>query len=92
MEEIVKLSEIRDAICFAIGLGACGEVEQMSDENLLKCHFKEDFDLDSMDIVEITLCIENAHEVDIPNSEIEYVLSKGTVRAMYERYNELLGQ
>ena len=61
--------------------------DKMSDEAFAKCNFAEDFGMDSMDIVEITMILEKRCAISISDSSTDYVIGHNTVQAMLDKYN-----
>ena len=66
-------------------------VAEMSDEELLAANFKDDFGMDSLDVIEMTLEMERDHAINIPDSAYEKMKHRGeTFEALLNAYNECI--
>lgn len=67
------------------------DVERMSDEAFLECQLEEDLGLDSMDVVELTVNLENNCDICLPcNIEHDIERNGNTVQICLNTCNNLL--
>jgi len=65
------------------------KAQSMPDEEFCKMNFRDDFDMDSLDIIELTLCLDRNNGVCIPEKAVsEFSRRGGTVQAMLDAYNQ----
>lgn len=73
----LTLVDIRRAIGDLCDSELSEDVRKMSDEELLKCELEEDLGLDSMDIVDFTLNLENNCNICLPYDIVEDIRCDG---------------
>ena len=50
---------------------------ELDEEVTMKSNFKDDLDMDSLDIVELILACEEEFDIEIPNTEFEKLVTIG---------------
>ena len=87
----LTLVDIRRAIDDLRDSELSEDVRKMSDEAFLKCELEEDLGLDSMDIVDFTLNLENNCNICLPHHIVEDIKRDGqTVEKCLNVCNALL--
>ncbi|MBQ9270820.1 MAG: hypothetical protein IJ218_00950 [Alphaproteobacteria bacterium] len=86
----LTLNDIRKAIYELGETEINDDISRMDDETFAKCNFKEEFGLDSLGVMEVTINLERNCDVNIPSSASEYAIFHNTIQAMLDRYNQSL--
>lgn len=89
MKQVLSLENIRNAIKETQYPSVWQKVEKMTDERFQKASFSCDFQMDSLDVIEMTMFLERDLNVSIPDEAITiYSRKGGTVQAMIDAFNE----
>ena len=91
--EKVKLTvqDVRNAVNYMHDAELSEIVSEYSDDKLAEANLMSDLQMDSLDIIEMTLEIEQARSVCIPDEAYEKIrYSGGSVQAMLDIYNEFI--
>ena len=87
----LTVQDVRTAIANMHDEELSSMIDEMSDEELLAANFKDDFGMDSLDVIEMTLEMERDNALHIPDSAYEKMDSKGgTIKDLLDAYNECI--
>jgi len=92
MKEIT-ISDVRAAIDAMNDEELSKEIAGLSDEALLDMSFRDDFDMDSLEVIEVAMELERKKQISIPDeSVVNFNENGGTVKAMIEEINRVIGE
>ena len=91
MKKELTLADIRKALKETQYPSVWEKTDVMSDEKLRKSRFYTDFSMDSLDVIELTMCLERDLGASLPDNALSTFSHKGgTVQAMIEAFNDNL--
>lgn len=87
----LTIQDVRDAINDMNDAELSEFVSELPDDKLAEANLMTDLQMDSLDIIEMTLEIEQARSVSIPDEAYEKIRnSGGSVQDMLDIYNEVI--
>ncbi len=93
MKKKITLSDLRQAFIELNDSEVIEDTEKMSDEALLDCNFREDLQMDSLDVLELMLIVEKNCSISVPDDSYErFERNGGTVRAALEEINSVINR
>ena len=85
-EKKIDLQLLRSCIKQMISDGLCAEVDRLTDVEFQTTSLKEDWGLDSLDLIEMTMKIERDLGIVIPDSVLaDFAQTPGTVKDFLDR-------